>query len=237
MLLTATLLKRPLRGRILWSVRSRSTRYGDQTIQALTESERTAIRENLFPAAWGIVDELPTGAWHRDRSKLVTASRVQSSQALALDVFGTLKTLSSGSTVARAWSESLALPDFGQVVFGVEKVLEPSLLGESRSTQVDATVMGAAACALFECKFTEPDGGSCSQTTPIALKDGTKSPQCNGRYEQQRNPLTGSVHRCALSAKGIRYWDLAPAVLRVSSDTDYDPCPFAGVHISGCATW
>lgn len=153
---------------------------------------------------------------------------MQSSQALALDIFATLTTLGSRTQIVRAWAEDLALPDFGNADFAVETVLNPTLLGESRSTQVDAMIHGSAARALVECKFTEPDGGSCSQTKPIALPDGTKSPQCNGRYQNQRNPLTESTQRCALSAKGIKYWDFVPEVLRVSAETDHNPCPFAG---------
>jgi len=44
---------------------------------------------------------------------------------------------------------------------------DKSLLREPRPTQVDAIAFGTKAAILFEVKFTEPDGGSCSQTNPL----------------------------------------------------------------------
>ncbi|MFA9562197.1 MAG: hypothetical protein ACERKU_07665, partial [Nitrospirota bacterium] len=34
--------------------------------------------------------------------------------------------------------------------------------------------------------------------------------------------------RCALSEKGIQYWDIIPKVFHLDAQTDYQPCPFAG---------
>lgn len=34
--------------------------------------------------------------------------------------------------------------------------------------------------------------------------------------------------RCALTAKGIRYWEFVPEVLGFSADVDHVPCPFVG---------
>lgn len=194
----------------------------------LTEHEQAAIRENLFPEARHVVAALPSGAWHRDRSGQVTATREHSSQALALGVFGTLETLGSKDAIVQAWADALSLPPFGRTQFVPEVVLSPELLGERRSTQVDALVQGDASSALVECKFTEADGGSCSQPFERELPDGSKAAQCNGSYELQKNPITGTTQRCALSAKGIRYWELIPQVLRVPDDLDHSPCPFVG---------
>jgi len=36
--------------------------------------------------------------------------------------------------------------------------------------------------------------------------------QCNGNYEMQTNPVNEEKARCALTGKGIRYWELIPGV-------------------------
>lgn len=144
-------------------------------LHSLTERERQEVRTNLFPGAHYVVDTLPHSAWYRDRSMQITASRVQSSQALALDEFCTLDTLQSRDVVARTWAETLGLSDFGRVRFCTKVVLPCALLGERRSTQVDALIDGSSARALVECKLTEPDGGACSQTVLRRRSDGTQA--------------------------------------------------------------
>jgi hypothetical protein len=197
-------------------------------IHQLSDSEKAEISANLFPEARHVVASLGASAWHRDGSKLITASRVHSSQALALDVFGTVGTLSSRDAISKSWADALNLPSFGATTITPEFVLASRILQERKSTQVDALVSGSKASALVECKFTEPDGGSCSQTSAFKQSAGAKAPQCNGNYAHQVNPLTGRAARCALSAKGILYWQFVPEVLSISADQDHSPCPFAG---------
>jgi hypothetical protein len=52
--------------------------------------------------------------------------------------------------------------------------------------------------------------------------------QCNGNYEEQINPVNRETDRCALTAKGVRYWDLIPDVMNIDSKVDHTPCPVAG---------
>jgi hypothetical protein len=198
----------------------------------LTDLETAAIRTNLFEAAHYLVDELPVNLWHRDRSGALTATRPHSSQALALDVLGTIRELPSLQSVAVAWADLLKLPRFGPVSIQPEFMIERALLGEPKSTQFDALISGEAASALFECKFTERDGGSCSQTAKRELPDGRMVAQCNGRYAPQKNPHSTrrpqTEDSCALTAKGVRYWEYIPDVLGVRADVVHPVCPFAG---------
>lgn len=95
-------------------------------------------------------------------------------------------------------------------------------LNEPRPTQVDAVAISAASMLLFECKFTEP-GGQCSQVK----QDSHKRTACNTRYELQTNVQNGKQSRCALSGKGVRYWELIPEVFGIDAEADHTPCPFA----------
>ena len=200
--------------------------------QLLTSDETAQIRGNLFEGAQHIVSTLPPTTWHRDRSGSVTASRRHSSQALALDVFATIGALNSRDAIANAWATELKIPNFGRATIEPESLIPRDLLGEPKSTQVDAIIHGSLASALVECKFTEPDGGACSQPTPRKRPDGKAVAQCNGSYAPQVNPLSttspAKLASCALTAKGVRYWDYIPEVLGVRADVVHQPCPYAG---------
>ena len=51
--------------------------------------------------------------------------------------------------------------------------------------------------------------------------------QCNGNYELQINPRENKAEsRCALSGKGILYWDVIPEVFRYDVAVDQAPCAF-----------
>jgi hypothetical protein len=97
--------------------------------------------------------------------------------------------------------------------------LDPdNLLEERRRSQIDVIATSPQTLIFFECKFTEQDAGSCSQPPR----------QCNGNYEVQLNPRNQKLDRCALSAKGIRYWQIIPQIFQYCIDQDYLPCPFSG---------
>lgn len=194
----------------------------------LTKEEASLIRANLFEGAQYVLAELPGKVWHRDKTKSVTAHRSHSSQALALDVFGTIARLDSRDAIVNAWARALNVPNFGTVTIEPEALIPRATLGEPKSTQIDIAINGTEASALIECKFTEADGGSCSQVLKRKLRNASPAAQCNGSYSRQLNPLTGRTPSCALSAKGIRYWDHVPSVLSIRSDIDHHPCPFAG---------
>lgn len=197
-------------------------------MKSLTHGELLAIEANLFPYARSIVRGRPTFPWHRDRGGAVTASRLESSQALAIDFFVTIDALASRDAIVNAWMADLKLPVGAPWKLDVEVLVPGALLGEPRRTQVDAVATGSRSLVLFECKFTEPDGGCCSQ--PVAIRRGANrgAKQCNGTFADQINPVSGIRSRCALTGKGIKYWEIVPEVLDVDPTRDYQPCPFAG---------
>jgi hypothetical protein len=101
-------------------------------------------------------------------------------------------------------------------------------LGERRPTQVDVLLHDETSAVMLECKFTEAGGGPCSQPRPLASGGHQGVRQCDGNYHEQRNPVNGKTARCALSAKGIRYWEHIPAYFDLAADQNHEPCPFAG---------
>ena len=194
----------------------------------MDELEVVAIEANLFPTIRPLVRERPDFAWHRDRFKRVTANQAISSQAFAIDFFGTISRLASRNAIVNRWMNELNLSGEGRWQIEFEVLIPKEVLREPRSTQVDVLAACETGVVLFECKFTEPDGGACSQPVPIAGGAHHGLRQCNGRYEEQINPVSGSVSRCALTGKGIRYWDLIPEVMNLDRDVNYHPCPVSG---------
>jgi hypothetical protein len=110
----------------------------------------------------------------------------------------------------------------------LERALGHSLLGERRPTQVDVLLHNQTGVVMLECKFTEVGGGPCSQPhrRPSGAHQGLR--QCDGNYHEQTNPVNGKTARCALTAKGIRYWEHIPTYFNLAGDQDHKPCPFAG---------
>ena len=98
-----------------------------------------------------------------------------------------------------------------------------NLLGERQPSQIDAVARSAENLIFFECKFTEQSAGACTQPN---LRRGVR--QCNNNYELQTNPINNKTARCALTAKGIRYWEHIPEIFTFGADQDHTPCPFAG---------
>jgi len=193
-----------------------------------TPEQLAAIRSNLFRGARWILDEQPDFPWHRDRSKQPTAGKKRSSQALALDLFATIERLQSRNAIVNAWCELLELPIDVNWQLEAEHLVAPELLGELRSSQLDAVAWGEQHLIVWEAKFTEQDGGGCSQVVPQGEGANEGLVQCNGRYERQVNPVNGREARCVLTGKGIRYWDHIPRLLGVSADEDHAPCPYRG---------
>src|SRR5437870_2418057 len=99
---------------------------------------------------------------------------------------------------------------------------------EITRSQIDAVARSPKCLIFFECKFTEPDGGPCSQTQPLRKGPHKGTIQCNGNYEPQYNRVTGTKAWCPLTGKGIRYWEFVPKVFDVRSDMVITPCPFCG---------
>ena len=84
---------------------------------------------------------------------------------------------------------------------------------------------------LFECKFTEQDGGTC-----LRKRYGAMAPShANGNWRQQTLPGIDITSRCPLSEKGIQYWDIIPKVFHLDAQTDYRPCLRGTRPTNGCA--
>jgi hypothetical protein len=184
--------------------------------------DMTAVQKNIFPGAHDAVWR--AFPWHKG------AASPHSSQALALSVFGTLamhpsKQVLIDDMVRTTFGWEPSKKDKWQV--GLEVNVPRELLGEPRPTQVDVLLHNRASIVALECKFTE-SGGGCSQTRPRSSGKHKGKIQCDGNYRKQVNPANGKRARCALSAKGIRYWRYVPKYFDWANDEDYEPCPFAG---------
>src|SRR5690606_3679364 len=93
---------------------------------------------------------------------------------------------------------------------------------EKKSTQIDILMKSKNIVLFIESKFTEKDGGGCSQIRNTV--NGIY--QCNGKYEEQINPKNNIKSKCALSGKGINYWNFIDELTNYSKEKDYNPCPF-----------
>lgn len=183
-------------------------RWGDDKV--------AAVRANIFPAAWESVGADPNGfPWHTQ------AESPRSSQALAIDVFGTIRMHPQRDEILKAIAGRLGLPQIGPWDVEPEWRDADNRLNERVQTQVDAAAVGGAAIILFEGKFTEP-AGSCSQ--PVS-RDGRPA-ECSGAYVPQIGDGLDGVARCALTRKGIRYWDHAMELYGIDPMVDHTPCPF-----------
>jgi hypothetical protein len=198
--------------------------------QSMTGEQIADIERNLFPAVQGLVRERADFPWHQDDEGNFTASSQQSSQAVAIDVFETVNRLPSRNRILGAWAKLLRLPvtptDNWELL--LEYRVDKTLLGEHRETQIDVLAKSESGIIVFECKFTESDGGGCSQVNQLGKGAHKGLRQCNGHYQDQVNPVNKKASRCALTAKGVRYWDLIPEVMNIDAKIDHSPCPVSG---------
>ena len=187
-----------------------------------------AIKHNLFPASHPAISDWNNFPWHRYNGVIQTY-KVESSQALAIDVFGTIKVSRECHRILGALAQKCGLPADGPWTLELEWCAPKELLGEPRPTQVDAIALGARAILVIECKFTEL-GGECSQPKPIQKGVHRGLRQCNGDYAMQINPVQKGAGeaRCTLTTKKVRYWDSIPKLFGIDADQDKRPCPFAG---------
>ncbi|MBX5213970.1 hypothetical protein HJB90_08940 [Rhizobium sp. NLR10a] len=183
--------------------------------------EFQAVRENLFPASHAAIEDWEAFPWHRDRTNRIQAHKAHSSQAIAIDVLGTIKMSTDRDRIFDAIASTIGVAPGGPWAITLEWTDRDRLLGEPRPTQVDALAVGSKAALVIECKFTEP-GGQCSQTA--VLRSGER--QCNGSYTNQINPGNGLRAHCALTGKGIHYWEYIPKVFGLDPTVDHTPCPF-----------
>ncbi len=200
-------------------------------LYGMDQHEWDRIRTNLFPAALGAIPSWSCFPWHRGGNRQCDTHVPHSSQALAIDVFGTLGCLPAESrdVIAGDMADQLGLPDDGPWSVQLEWSDPANPLQEiNQPTQVDAVLQSPKATVLVECKFTESNGGSCSQPVPRPSGANKGKRQCNGNYEPQVNPINGVEAHCALTGKGIRHWEHIPAIFGTRTDEILQPCPFTG---------
>ncbi len=95
---------------------------------------------------------------------------------------------------------------------------EVNWLGEPRPTSLDVLLKGPHGRIAVECKFTETAFGTCSRPRLEPQKSG----YCDGSYTVQNRRKS----RCALSERGIKYWEFLPALFDWPVGRDHRPCPF-----------
>lgn len=197
----------------------------------MNEKTKQAVQENLFHAARLAIKDWESFPWHRDGNGKCDTWKLHSSQALAIDVFGSLKSASHSmrTSILDRFASSIGLPAGGPWCVDLEWQDPENRLREKTKTQVDAMARSPNCVILFECKFTETEAGSCSQTQSLMRKNGTLGPkQCNGNYEIQVNPVNAIENHCVLSGKGIRYWEIIPEAFWYDANISHIPCPFRG---------
>jgi hypothetical protein len=194
----------------------------------MSASRRRSIEANLFPFAQPAVEPWKDFRWHAATGESCDTWKEHSSQALAIDVFGTLQQSSNRGRVLDTLAADLGLPTGGPWEVVLEWHDPDKTLREKTPTFADAMARSPHALILFECKFSESDGGRCSQTKPLPVGRRRGLRQCNGHYVPQVNPANQREARCALSAKGMGYWEAIPAVFGYSAEISLAPCPFAG---------
>lgn len=162
--------------------------------------------------AGGVIRALGESSRHR------WFGSMNSSQALAQSVFANLRHHNRLDILARVVDEEGQPVFFASLPVGALFTMEakPLRLGEPNPTSVDVLIDGPSRIAI-ECKFTEPDIGTCSR--PDLLE--TEPDFCDGSYSAR----TDGAARCPLSAAGIRYWDHLPMLFGWDAARDHNVCP------------
>src|SRR4051812_36121471 len=101
-----------------------------------------AIKFNLFPASHAAILNWSEFPWHRDRAGIIQTHKPQSSQALAIDVFGTIKVSKERHRILCALAQRCGIPGEGSWEVKLEWTDPTGILCEPRPTQVDAVAFG-----------------------------------------------------------------------------------------------
>lgn len=141
---------------------------------------RRSIEANLFPAALAAVEPWERFRWHGASGDGCDTYKEKSSQALSIDVFGTLQQSAERDVVLDQLAAGLGLPMGGPWDLKLEWRDPHNLLKEKQRTWVDAVARSPRSLIFFECKFCETDGGGCGQTQPILAGRRKGFKQCNG---------------------------------------------------------
>ena len=108
------------------------------------------LKNNLFPASHAAIDDWFGFPLHRDSSNEIDTHKKHSSQAMAIDIFGTIKCSVDRDLVLDAIAETAGLPPGGPWRVELEWIDEENLLGEPHQTQVDAIAIGSDAAVTLE---------------------------------------------------------------------------------------
>jgi hypothetical protein len=191
-------------------------------------SQRATLLANLFEAAHPAVGFGEQIRWHSAAGERADTWKEHSSQALAIDVFGTIKVSARRDQVLDRLAAALGLPAGGPWAVSLEWHDPHNHMREKQPTWVDAVAQSPRCLIFFECKFTETDGGTCSQTRRLRSGPEQGPPACNGSYMWKTTAVGGEEVRCPLTAKGIRYWEIIPSLFDYDANESYFECPFRG---------
>ena len=128
---------------------------------------------------------------------------MQSSQALAQSVFGTIAILNRLLLLSSIMAEDGQLefgPTLNESTLELEKPIDT--LGENpeRTTSVDVWISGPYQVAV-ECKLAEGHFGTCSRPRLKPTDPNFETQHCDETYTRQRRRKTA----CALTEIGVRY--------------------------------
>ncbi len=179
-----------------------------------------SIRDNIFPPAYSAIENPEYIKWHKH------ANLPNSSQVLAIDVFGTIKMSKFKDEIVNEICRNANI--YSSSDWNIEFEYEPqkSILNEPTSSQIDVRIYSDDTEIIIECKFAERKGGTCSQTQKLSKGSNEGKIQCNGNYEYQTNIVNGVSSKCSLIGKEIKYWDFVPNIYGIDITKDYHPCPF-----------
>jgi len=175
-----------------------------------------SIKANLFYRSQDAISDYERFDWHNYKGN-IDSDKTNSSQALAIDFWGCLKLSHlKDQIINRLFNEN----DVNwEITF---EYTHSNLMSEIKATQIDIIVESNSSAIIIESKFAESNGGGCSQIQPTSKK----LIQCNGNYEEQINPVNSIKSKCALSGKGIHYWDYIDTLTRFDKNNILIPCPF-----------
>lgn len=179
-----------------------------------------SIQNNIFPNALKSIPSPHSIKWHK------YANLPNSSQVLAIDVFGTIKMSKFKDEIVNEICKNANINTGSDWNIEFEYEPQKNILNEPKSSQIDVRIYSDKTELILECKFTERKGGTCSQTRRIKKGANINIIQCNGNYGLQTNPVNDITSKCSLTGKGIKYWDYIPNIYGIDVSQDYQPCPF-----------
>lgn len=170
----------------------------------------------MLPPDGKIASEIEAQIAEKDRHQHFRSFR--SSQALAQSVFGAFKVAGRLDLLSQVPAEC-GRRAFGNTTSETRLSMETEVrtLNEPRPTQLDVYLETEGYRIAVECKFCEPEYTSCSRVR----SDKLETPICDGTFTRQQ----GRHMRCALSERGISYWDFIPELFDWDAARDRSPCP------------